>query len=115
MPHPSDRGYPAVDPKVLAEIVENLRTHWDSDGVLLRAAVAKAGSHPTRPRDYDAFATEIAGILGAGGSEAEVAGYLRREEERLLGVARSTGPTRWPIAQAAWRAVRGISLPRATG
>ena len=55
-----------------------------------------------------ALEQDVCGILAAGGSAAEVRGYLRREEEGLLGEARSEGPTRGSIAATAWRIVRGI-------
>jgi hypothetical protein len=99
------------DPTMVAGIAQILRTSWDADGGLVRAASTASGGNPAQPRTYEGFALSIARILGAGGSEAEVSGYLRREEERLLGVARLTGQARWLIAQAAWRAVRGISPP----
>jgi hypothetical protein len=109
MPAARYHGRAAFDLPVVAAIAAVLRTQWDSDGALARASVASKDDQ-TLARTYDDFALAVAGILGAGGSEAEVAGYLRREEERLLGTARSTGQIRWVIAQAAWRAVRGIPL-----
>jgi hypothetical protein len=113
MPFPPYYGRAAFDPAIITEIAATLRSQWDSDGALVAAAGAILSNDPTVPRSYDDFALAIAGILGSGGSEAEVSRYLRREEERLLGASRSTGQIRWPIARAAWRAVRGISLPPA--
>jgi hypothetical protein len=114
MPSPPYHGRAAFDPTIVAAIAQVLRTMWDADGGLVLAATIASGDNPAQPRTYEDFALSIAGILGAGGSEAEVSGYLRREEERLLGVPRLTGQARWLIAQAAWRAVRGISLPRSS-
>lgn len=105
---PRYHGRAAFDPAIVAAIAAVLQSHWDADGALLRAASANASVDATAPSTYLAFATAIAGLLAAGGSEAEVSRYLRLEEERLLGVARSTGHTRWPIARFAWRAVRDL-------
>jgi hypothetical protein len=110
MPAPRYHGRAAFDLAVVAAIAAVLRTEWDSDGALALAARVASKDDQTLARTYDDFALAVAGVLGAGGSEAEVAGYLRREEERLLGVARSTGQMRWTIAQTAWRLVRGIPL-----
>jgi hypothetical protein len=99
MPGPRYHGRAAFDPAILAAIANVLQSHWDADGALQRAASAT----------YLEFATAIAGLLAAGGSEAEVSRYLRLEEERWLGAARSTGKTRWPIARFAWRAVRDFA------
>jgi hypothetical protein len=111
LPSPQYHGRAAFDPRIVAEIARVLRTVWDPDGVLGLAASTAAAKDSVEPGTHEEFALTIAGILGAGGSEAEVCGYLRREEERLTGAARSTGQLRWDIAQDAWRAVRGISLP----
>jgi hypothetical protein len=111
MPSPPYHGRAAFDPAIVAEIAQTLRARWDADGELALAATVGAVGDAAQPKTYEDFTLAIVGILGAGGSEAEVAGYLRREEERLIGVARSTGQTRWSIACTAWRAVRGISLP----
>jgi hypothetical protein len=105
---PRYHGRAAFDPTIVAAIAGVLRSHWDQDGALARAAVASLSQDQTLPKTYEAFATAIAGLLAAGGSEAEVSRYLRLEEERLLGAARSTGHTRWPIARFAWRAVRDL-------
>jgi hypothetical protein len=111
MPAPLYHGRAAFDPAIVAAIATILRTQWDSDGELALAASTAVSDDVIQPKTHEDFALAIAGLLGAGGSEAEVSGYLRREEERLLGTARSTGEARWPIAQAAWRAVRGSPLP----
>lgn len=108
---PRYHGRAAFDPEIVATIAGVLKSHWDADGALLEAASAHASVDATAPSTYLAFATAIAGMLAAGGSEAEVSRYLRLEEERLLGVARSTGHTRWPIARFAWRAVRDFAPP----
>lgn len=105
---PRYHGRAAFDPAIVAAIAGVLQSHWDADGALLLAAATNASVDITAPSTYLAFATAIAGLLAAGGSEAEVSRYLRLEEERLLGAARTTGHTRWPIARFAWRAVRDL-------
>jgi hypothetical protein len=109
MSTPRYHGRAAFDPTIVAAIAGVLRSHWDQDGALARAAEASLSEDQTLPKTYEAFATAIAGLLAAGGSEAEVSRYLRLEEERLLGASRSTGHTRWPIARFAWRAVRDLN------
>jgi hypothetical protein len=113
MPTPRYHGRAAFDEAIVASIASVLQSHWDFDGALQRAATTSLPNDRSLPRTYLEFATAIAGLLAAGGSEAEVSRYLRLEEERLLGTARSTGHTRWPIARFAWRAVRDLdpSLP----
>jgi hypothetical protein len=108
MPTPRYHGRAAFDAAIVASIAGVLQSHWDFDGALQRAAAASLSNDRSLPRTYLEFATAIAGLLAAGGSEAEVSRYLRLEEERLLGTARSTGHTRWPIARFAWRAVRDL-------
>jgi hypothetical protein len=105
---PRYHGKAAFDAAVVSKIAAALQTQWDPDGKLLLAAKTGENADTTAPRTYDDFALAIAGLLAAGGSEAEVSGYLRREEDRLLGSPQSTGKVRWPIAKLAWRAVRGI-------
>jgi hypothetical protein len=105
---PRYHGRAAFDPAIVATIAEALRVHWDPDGALADAAAAMAASDDSSPATYEQFALAIAGLLAAGGSEAEVSRYLRLEEERLLGAARSTGRIRWPIARFAWRTVRDL-------
>ncbi|HZS59752.1 MAG TPA: hypothetical protein VFA43_10810 [Gemmatimonadaceae bacterium] len=65
MTGPRYHGRAAFDPAILASI----------------AAVLQSAAGTTD------CATSIAGLLAAGGSEAEVSRYLRLEEERLLGAA----------------------------
>src|ERR1700722_6174267 len=108
MTGPRYHGKAAFDAAAVQTIAAALQAQWDADGELERAAVAHGSVDETAPRTYADFALAIAGLLAAGGSEAEVSGYLRREEVRLLGAPRSTGKVRWPIAKLAWRAVRGI-------
>ena len=109
MNSPRYHGRAAFDPTIVSAIAGVLRSHWDQDGALARAAAASVSHDQTLPKTYEEFATAIAGLLAAGGSEAEVSRYLRLEEERLLGASRSTGHTRWPIARFAWRAVRDLN------
>jgi hypothetical protein len=111
MSGPRYHGKAAFDAGVVTKIATALQMQWDPDGLLLHAAAHAQSDDHTLARTYHDFALAIAGLLAAGGSEAEVSGYLRREEERLLGEARSTGAIRWPLARLAWRAVRGIDLP----
>jgi hypothetical protein len=109
MSSPRYHGRAAFDPTIVAAIAGVLRSNWDQDGELARAASTNLSPDDTLPKTYEAFATAIAGLLATGGSEAEVSRYLRLEEERLLGAARSTGHTRWPIARFKWRAVRDLA------
>jgi hypothetical protein len=105
----------AFEPAVLAEVAQLLATHWDWDGALVRGAQQVETPDPWQPRSLDEYALAVCGILAAGGPEAQVMGYLRREEEKLLGAARTTGEERSELARAAWRAVRGIALPPREG
>jgi hypothetical protein len=43
--------------------------------------------------------------FAAGGSQAAVMGYLRSEEEQLLGEAKTTGKERGAVARELWKAV----------
>ena len=84
---PRYHGKAAFDAAIVATIGAALQRQWDPDGALLLAATTRDGDDTTVPRTYGDFALAIAGLLAAGGTEAEVSGYLRREEERLLGAA----------------------------
>jgi hypothetical protein len=95
---PRYHGRAAFDPAIVATIAGVLRTQWDPDGALGRAASASTSTDHSLPTTYEEFALAIAGLLAAGGSEAEVSRYLRLEEERLLGAARA--PVAIPYAPA---------------
>jgi hypothetical protein len=108
---PRYHGRAAFDPAILARVEALLARDWDADGAIVRAAADAAPMDGARPRSLAAYAAAVCGILAAGGSEAEVMGYLRREEEYLVDQPRTEGTERAAIAGAAWRLVRGI--PRA--
>jgi hypothetical protein len=117
-PFPIHHGRHALLPETLATAKQLLVTHWDPDGALRRMlATRPAGPDATRPRSLDDAAREACGILAAGGPEAQVSGYLKREELAVLGppdgeaeqVARRERRQRAAIAL--WRLVRGIPHP----
>jgi hypothetical protein len=99
----------AFDPAVVSEVRDLLACYWDPDGALAGAARALETRDLAQPRSIADYALAICGILAAGGAEADVSGFLRREEAKLLGEPRSTGHTRMPLARACWRAVRGLT------
>lgn len=106
---PPYHGRLAFDPAVIAQVSELLARYWDPDGMLARAA-GKVETHDlAQPRTIADYALAICGMLDAGGGEADVSGFLRREESKLLGEPRSTGHTRMPLARACWRAVHGFA------
>ena len=95
-------------PDIVEKVEELLARDWDPDGAIARAARDIVPYDDARPSSLRDYAAAVCGLLAAGGSAAEVRGYLRRVEEELLGEARSEGPTRGSIAVTAWRIVRGI-------
>lgn len=99
----------AFDPAVVAEVRDLLARYWDPDGALAGAARALETPDLAQPRSIADYALAICGMLAAGGAEADVSAFLRREEAKLLGEPRSTGHTRMPLARACWRAVRGLT------
>ena len=111
MPFPEYLGRAAGSPLVIAQVEAVLARAWDPDGELVKAAMSVNPSDHGRLRTLAEFAAAVCGMLGAGGSEAEVSGYLRREEEAVWEEARTTGDQRAAIAGAAWRIVRGIARP----
>lgn len=99
----------AFEPDVVAEIAELLVRYWDPDGAVTGAARALESRDLAQPRSIADYALAVCGILAAGGTEADVSGFLRREETKVLGEPRSRGHTRMPLARACWRAVRGLA------
>jgi hypothetical protein len=108
-PFPRYHARLAFDPAVVAEVRDLLACYWDPDGALAGAARALETRDLAQPRSIAEYALAICGILAAGGAEADVSGFLRHEEAKLLGAARTTGHTRMPLARACWRAVRGLA------
>jgi len=115
---PPYHGRAAFQPETLGQAARLLAACWDPDGALARAmATRPEGPDPTRPRTMADAALESCGILAAGGPEAQVSGYLKREEMALLHepaddaerVARRE--RRQGVALALWRLVRGIPHP----
>ncbi len=115
---PPYHGRAAFRPETLAHAERLLVARWDPDGTIARAMAARPeGPDPTRPRTMADAALEACGILAAGGPEAQVSGYLKREEMALLQepaddaelVARRERRQR--VAAALWRLVRGITEP----
>lgn len=104
-------GRAAFSPDVIRQVEAVLKRAWDANGELIRAAEVADPHDYARPRTLTAYATAVCALLGAGGSEAQVCGYLRREEEALLGAARTIAQERGAIAGAAWRIVRGVARP----
>ena len=108
MTFPRYHGRASSMPDIVEKLEALLARDWDADGELVRAARDIVPYDDARPNTLRDYAAAVCGILAAGGSAAEVRGYLRRVEEELLGEARSEGPTRGSIAVTAWRIVRGI-------
>ena len=103
---------------MLATLERLLAEHWDPDQTIRGAlAMRPLGPDATRPRDLGGVAAEVAGILSSGGSEADVSGYLKREELALFGVVTDEmlkalrRERREFVRGALWRAVRGIPRP----
>lgn len=91
MDRPLDRRARAgANPALLARVAELLVARWDPR----RELVTPDGQ--TAPM---AHAAAIVGILAAGGRRAELVGYLRDRETAALGAPRSTGGTRWALAE----------------
>lgn len=111
MSFPAYHGRAAGAADVIAQVEALLARMWDPSGDLVRTAASANPLDNGRPRTLAEFAAAVCGMLGAGGSEAEVRGYLRREELALWTEARSDGQQRAAIAGAAWRIVRGIARP----
>ena len=95
----------AFDGPVIAEVAALLVTTWDPNGRIIRNAVSRRGQDSSEPRSYTEYATVSCGIAAAGGSQAAVMGYLRQEEEALLGASMTTGKERGAVARGVWKAV----------
>ena len=115
-PLPQGMAFAAGSPATLERLERALAAHWDPDGDLARALAARPdGPDPTRPRSLAEVARDVAGLLAAGATEADVGGYLRREERAVL----PGDPTpdelalrhlrRDRVRAALWRVVRGIA------
>ncbi len=109
--HPFPEG--AFDPPVLTAVAGLLRSVWDPNGRILRAAARTDDpAQPDAPRTYEDFARVLCGILAAGGNLADISGYLRREEERLLGSEQTTGRERWAVGRGAGEAMGKVFRKR---
>ena len=89
----------ADDPEVTATVTALLLRDWG------RAAALPT---PDGRAGAEAHAGTVLAMLAAGASQAEVSGYLRRVEEAAWGAPHTAGRERWAIADAAWRAIRGL-------
>jgi hypothetical protein len=101
------RKFPAdaFDSAAMVEVVDLLATLWDPNGEIVSAAVSRCDKDSVEPRSCSDYAKVICGIAAAGGSQASLMGYLRREEEELFGTARTTGSERSAVARGVWKAV----------
>jgi hypothetical protein len=83
-----------------------LRTRWDPDGVLLRAAGGDAGF-------YAAHALALTGMVAAAAEQTEVARYLRQVEQLLLGSSLHAFKERYAVSVAVWRTIHGPTVGEA--
>jgi hypothetical protein len=95
----------AFEPQVIAEAARVIAATWDPSGQVLRAAHLKRPIDAVEPRSYSDYARVLCGIAAAGGSQAAVMGYLRTEEETLLGQVVTSGSDRGAAARGVWKAV----------
>jgi hypothetical protein len=95
----------AFEPAVIAEAARVIAATWDPGGQILRAALLKRPPDAAEPRSYSDYAIVLCGIAAAGGNQAAVMGYLRTEEETLLGQVVTTGSERGAAARGVWKAV----------
>ncbi|MGH7719273.1 MAG: hypothetical protein ACREON_10560 [Gemmatimonadaceae bacterium] len=79
--------------ELIARVASLLAREWDP---------AREFRAPDGSGDPAAHARTLLAILAGGGGAAQVVGYLRRAEEEILGVARSTGAARWSLADQIW-------------
>ena len=93
-------------PAGVQEVAAVLRTRWDLDGVLLRAAGGDA-------EFYSAHALALTGMVAADAEQPEVARYLRQVEQRLLGASLHPFKSRYAVSVAVWRTVHGPTIGEA--
>jgi hypothetical protein len=96
----------AEDPAVVQEVAAVLRTHWDPDGVLVRAGGDDIDFYTTH-------ALALAGMVAADAEQPEVARYLRQVEQRLLGSSLHPFKSRYAVSVAVWRTVHGPAVGEA--
>jgi hypothetical protein len=108
MTRPSLHGYrrAAEDPAVVREVAAVLRTQWDPDGALLRAARGDTDF-------YSTHALALTSMVAADGEQSEVARYLRQVEQRLLGSSLHPFKSRYAVSVAVWRTVHGPAVGEA--
>ena len=85
------RAHAAGHPDVVRRVAALLVERWDPRGEL---------TAPDGERAPVSHATAVLALYAAGGSPAEVMGYLRRAEEARFVFPRSTGEARAALAQA---------------
>ena len=97
-----------ADPVLIQAVATELRARWDPAGEF---------AAPDEERDPDAHARAILGMLATGADIAAVMGYLRRAEEAVLGVPRSTAHERHALAERIWRRMvdRAVEVARTEG
>jgi hypothetical protein len=96
----------AQDPAVVQEVATVLRTRWDPDGALGRAA---GGDNDF----YTAHALALAGMVAADAEQPEVARYLRQVEQQLRGSSLHSFKSRYAVSVAVWRTVHGPTVGEA--
>lgn len=97
----------AFEPAVVAEVVRLLETVWDPSGQIIAAVARKPNkANPHQPRTYRDYAFVLCAMAAASSSEAEMMGYLRREEEEFCGAAVTTGHERGTVARGIRDALR---------
>ena len=84
------RARAGTNPDVIRRVAALLAARWDPDAEF---------AAPDGARTAEAHAAAVLGVLSAGGSRAEVVGYLRCAEEDLLVFPRSTAEQRWALAE----------------
>ena len=97
----------AFEPAVIDEVVRLLETVWDPSGKIIAAVARKPNkANPYQPRSYRGYALVLCAMAAASSSEAEMMGYLRREEEEFCGAAVTTGHERGAVARGIKEALR---------
>lgn len=84
-----------------------LDAHWSAAPEVCAASAIARAADRAAPRSSADYARVIAGVVAAGGTKAEVAAFLRGEEESLLGAARTAPRELAAIGRGAWLAARG--------